>query len=347
MDPAPEQPPPVESRESSPPRLWPGLRLALLIAAAVFGFSVLTVILSPDTWSWRMTWASLVVATGWRFAVLLGLLVAFGLPPMILAWLVRRAGHRRGWPAHQSRRVAVAAVVALVVIGGVGSIGWAWTEVRQSSKLKAMIPRQMAAAADQYALENGYAKIFIRYEDLVGAQAYIKAQSIVDGEDPRAQFPIRMHWGNPFKVRLPDGTTVERSEVFAVVSPRGLVATYPSPHEGHYDSKRVYLLPDGTTFRNHRIVNRRPDPAGMEGRDQDGVHVYDLGNNSRYEITYRAGMPDGPFRAYRADGSLWVEATYVKGHVVGPAWHHLPGGRKFDELAVGAEEATRLLQRPN
>ena len=70
----------------------------------------------------------------------------------------------------------------------------------------------------------------------------------------------------------------------------------------------------------------------------DGLHIVKLKDGRRFETTWRGGVPDGPFHAYRADGSLWGEATYAQGRVVGPSWIHLPDGRKFDELT---EEETK------
>jgi hypothetical protein len=71
----------------------------------------------------------------------------------------------------------------------------------------------------------------------------------------------------------------------------------------------------------------------------DGVHISRLKDGRRFEITWHGGVPDGPFRAYRADGTLWGEATYVKGRLAGPSWLHLPDGRKFDELTEDETKA--------
>lgn len=279
------------------------------------------------------------------------ILITAGLPGLFAvaaAFVFVRAGLRRDWPAYNGQLwgwgFGAAGMATLLVFGAVGA-----RMARQSSKYKAMIPRQLAAAADQYYLENGYVKALIPYADLVGPDRYIKAYRPVDGEDPSEQFPILNGWGQVFDVRLPDGTTVKRQEVFASVGKSGLVATYPRPQEntgGSYDPRRVYQLSNGITFQDNQLVNRAPDPEGREGRDQDGVHIYPLGGAGRYEITYRGGVADGPFRAYREDGSLWVEATYQRGRVVGPAWHYLPDGTKFDELTVPAEEAYRLTHPP-
>ena len=289
------------------------------------------------------------------FAQSLGLynfdtVIALGLASILVvpvAYIVMRAGLKREWPGRNAQLIgwSVAATLSLVLCVAVGfGVG----EVRRSSKHKAMIPRQLAAAADQFWLEHGPFKVFIRHEDLFGPQRYIKGYNPADGENPADQFPLRFGWTQPYDVLLPDGTKVRRAEIFSSVGKSGIVATYPLPQDetGGNDPNRVYRLSDGTTFRRNRVVKLPPDPAGLEGRDQDGVHTYAYVGGTRLEITYRGGVPDGPFRAYRANGRLWVEATYVRGRVVGPAWHHLPDGSKFDELTVTLEEALRLTQPP-
>lgn len=71
----------------------------------------------------------------------------------------------------------------------------------------------------------------------------------------------------------------------------------------------------------------------------NGMHTTVRKDGRRFEITWRDGVPDGPFRAYRADGSLWGEATYGQGRVIGPSWIHLADGRKFDELSEDETKA--------
>jgi type IV pilus assembly protein PilA len=58
----------------------------------------------------------------------------------------------------------------------------AYQKVRVASQDKAVLCpiRQLAAAADQYYLENGVSTV--RYEDLVGVTNYIKAVTPVAGE---------------------------------------------------------------------------------------------------------------------------------------------------------------------
>jgi hypothetical protein len=133
-------------------------------------------------------------------------------------------------------------------------------------------------------------------------------------------------------VRLPDGTTIQRSEVLASVGPHGLVATYPLPENERYKPGCTYLLACGISVRDGHAVDRSPDPVGCEGRDQDGVHTTLLGGGARWETTFRNGVPDGPFRSYNSDGSLSCEATYIHGRLTGPAWRFPGDGTRYDEL---------------
>lgn len=71
----------------------------------------------------------------------------------------------------------------ILVLGVLAALVWsALQKVRQSSQDKAvMCPiRQLAAAADQYYLENGVSSV--EYAQLVGATNYIKAVTTVAGE---------------------------------------------------------------------------------------------------------------------------------------------------------------------
>src|SRR5690349_22069853 len=69
--------------------------------------------------------------------------------------------------------------------------GQAFGTVRQSSGDKAILCnlRQLAAAADQYFLENN--KTVVSYEELVGPDKYVKAIRPVRGEDYRPLFPFK------------------------------------------------------------------------------------------------------------------------------------------------------------
>jgi hypothetical protein len=95
------------------------------------------------------------------------------------------------------------------------------------------------------------------------------------------------------------------------------------------------------SYRGNRVVNLPPDPAGREGRDQDGIHTYQLPDGRRFEITYHGGVPDGPFRAFYTNGAPWGEATYRQGRVI-EAWLITRQGRRFDELHNGPAASDAL-----
>jgi tetratricopeptide (TPR) repeat protein len=261
-------------------------------------------------------------------------LLLWGPPVVVLVAIVPivRVGLRRGWPG-RNRQLKGLGAGASVSIGSLVFLVLSFQKVNESSQLKAMLPRQPAAAMDQFFLENPD-RIFLKYDELIGPDRYIKAYHATDGDDLKKQFPMRRDWLEPVSVRLPDGTTVRRVEVLAAFTKRGLIMTYPLPQEDRYDPKRVYRLDCGVSFRGNRVVNLPPDPAGREGRDQNGIHTYSLTDGRRFEITYQGGVPDGPFRAYQADGAPWGEATYRNGRVVS-AWLITRDGRKIDELKDG------------
>jgi len=255
-----------------------------------------------------------------------------GLIPVFAPLVLGRWGRKRGWPPSRTRIIAISFVV--LWLGVLATLMTsAFLKVRESSKLKAMLPRQIGAGVDQFFLENSD-RIFLNYEELVGPQCYISAYHSVDGEDLSVQFPLRRGWIDRIPVRLPDGSTVLRHEVIAAIGQSGLIATYPLPQENLHDRNRVYRLDCGVSLRGNRVVNLPPDPAGREGRDQDGVHTYSLPDGRRFEINYHGGVPDGPFRAFYLNGALWGEATYRQGKVI-EAWLISRRGKRFDELHDG------------
>lgn len=74
-------------------------------------------------------------------------------------------------------------VVLALVAGVLAAVSYtAYRKVRQSSEDKGVIcvVRQLAAAADQYYLENGVSTVELR--QLVGATNYVKAVNTVAGE---------------------------------------------------------------------------------------------------------------------------------------------------------------------
>ncbi len=78
----------------------------------------------------------------------------------------------------------------LALVAGVLVLGayTGYQKVRQSSEDKAVIcpVRQLAAAADQYYLENGVSTV--AYRDLVGATNYLKAIATIAGETYPAHY---------------------------------------------------------------------------------------------------------------------------------------------------------------
>lgn len=80
-------------------------------------------------------------------------------------------------------------MIVVVIIGLLAAMAIpAFQKVRQSSQDKAVLnnARQLAAAADQYYLENGVSSV--SQGDLVGASSYVKSLNLVANETYPAGF---------------------------------------------------------------------------------------------------------------------------------------------------------------
>lgn len=107
-----------------------------------------------------------------------------------------------------TRRSATLAGVWCLVAGvPVSLLGGGLNNISVSSRDKAVLCnlRQLAAAADQYFLENRTTTV-LRYEDLVGPDKYVKAMNAVRGESYRHNFPLRA--GDTLTVEVGHGRTI-------------------------------------------------------------------------------------------------------------------------------------------
>ena len=148
--------------------------------------------------------AALLYKHAWRFPVVQNLRGArlfcalwilatpFG---AILAGLVRLAT----WTA-----VLKGAAICLAITAPAYGLTGSFEKVRNASRDKAVLCnlRQLAAAADQYFLENNVTSVE-RMEELVGPTKYIKALNAVAGEDYAANFPLRN--GDILSAEFPNG----------------------------------------------------------------------------------------------------------------------------------------------
>lgn len=114
---------------------------------------------------------------------------------------------RSYWNRSLKQDVAMVAVYNPVTIGILAAMAIpAFEKVRTSSQEKAILNnlRQLAAAADQYYLENGVQAA--TFNDLVGPTRYVKAIQSVAGENYRQ---IRFVLGQPLRVVLPGGRVIQ------------------------------------------------------------------------------------------------------------------------------------------
>lgn len=105
------------------------------------------------------------------------------------------------------------------------------------------------------------------------------------------------------------------------------------------DYRALFPIRRGSDWEEWSLIlpgGRKIDFGNQTNPFPDGVRKQRWPDGRRFETTYRHGRPDGPFRAYLPDGTLWGEATYEQGRLVGPAWLVTRDGRKFNELTDGA-----------
>ncbi len=105
-------------------------------------------------------------------------------------------------PSHGFAAREILIVLALVAGILTAAAYTGYRKVRQSSEDKGVIcvVRQLAAAADQYYLENGVSTVELR--QLVGATNYVKAVNTVAGES----YPVRYTRGMTMTVTGVAGT---------------------------------------------------------------------------------------------------------------------------------------------
>lgn len=116
---------------------------------------------------------------------------------------------RSYWDRSLKQEIAAVSMYNPVSVGLLAAMAIpAFQKVRQASQEKAVLNnlRVLAAAADQYYLENGVTSA--TYRDLVGPGHYVKVLNPVAGEDYRS---LQFRQGQALRVRLPDGRMVEFS----------------------------------------------------------------------------------------------------------------------------------------
>jgi type IV pilus assembly protein PilA len=114
---------------------------------------------------------------------------------------------RSYWNRSLKQEVAMTAVYNPVTVGVLAAMAIpAFQKVRTVSQDKAVLNnlRQLAAAADQFYLENGVSQA--TYNDLVGPTKYIRSLVPVAGEDYRS---LRFRVGQPLRVQLRTGQMIE------------------------------------------------------------------------------------------------------------------------------------------
>jgi hypothetical protein len=90
----------------------------------------------------------------------------------------------------------------------------------------------------------------------------------------------------------------------------------------------VAQLPDGSVAIFDPMDNRQ-DRRTVRPKPADGKQTEKT--QTRYiEITYRGGVPDGPYRVFSEQDGLLGEANYSQGRLTGPCWNYM-GEKPYDE----------------
>lgn len=230
------------------------------------------------------------------------LMLAMGVPALVLTVVVARRAVRHGWAARNWQFVgwglAGAGLALLAVVA---------LEKQRNTTLRKVVEgnfRQLGAALDQYYLEYPH-RFFVGYDELVGHDRYIKTVNSVRGEDYRGLFPAdryrrRFHQA----ITLPNGLNV--------VDTYDRVAS-PSPPDG----VQVESDPDGEKFettwrggaRHGRFRAWRADGSlwseaeFAQGRIAGPCWLY-LRDGSRFDELDPAQHPDAIARRKLAEGDL-------------------------------------------
>jgi type IV pilus assembly protein PilA len=168
--------------------------LALVLASTLLtGF----VIVLAYKHAWRVP-----VVRDFRGGPLVGALWLL-IAPSVAMGLSRLLRHK--WRTGAKAGALCASFGLLVLVGG-----QAFGGVRRSSQDKAILCnlRQLAAAADQFFLENNVTTA--SYDDLVGPDKYVKAVNAVRGENYRALFPFKQ--GAALTIEVGHGRTISYGE---------------------------------------------------------------------------------------------------------------------------------------
>jgi hypothetical protein len=173
------------------------MRIRRLPTVAVTGLSIAAGALA----------AVLLYKHAWRFPIVQNLrgaqlFCALWILATPVAAVLAALGRLATWSS-ALKGAAICLSVTVPAYGLTGSV----EKVRNASRDKAVLCnlRQLAAAADQYCLENNVS-VVERLDELVGPTKYIKALNAVLGEDYRANFPLRN--GDILSAEFPNGRII-------------------------------------------------------------------------------------------------------------------------------------------
>lgn len=206
-----------------------------------------------------------------------------------LTWLLALRGLRRGWAARTGWLVGwgLAAVASLALLT---TLLYTVRMVRRSTNQKAMLGniRQLAAAEDQFTLENGY-RIFLCYDDLVGPGRYVKTIYTAAGEDYRSLYPRRQ--GTPISVSGPGGLQAAYAVNLETAATTDGVHSEPAPAGGRFEITWKDGAPHGPFRAFHADGSRWAEAAYDHGRVAGPSWIY-LKDGSRFDELDPAQRPE-------------------------------------------------------
>ncbi len=219
------------------------------------------------------------------------------------------------------RRFPWEAGAALIVV--IALLGWflvpRYLEMKRARQEKMIVDHvfKFLTGADQFFLEHAD-RLFVRHDEMVGPGRLLQqAFGPEAGEDYVALFPIRRDHAE-LAVKTVDG--------------RRVIWFMYDDADGKLQQGVVTVRAKGEMTGGSEEITAYRQLLGREKRD--GPQVKQFPDGSRFETTYRSGVPHGPFKAFYPDGKPWGEANYENGLITGPCWNYPRQGARFDELST-------------
>lgn len=174
------------------------------------------------------------------------------------------------------RTALTSAAICLGIAAPLYALTGSFEKVRTTSRDKAVLCnlRQLAAAADQYCLENN-GQVVERLEELVGPTEYIKALNAVAGEDYRENFPVCS--GAILSAEFPSGRIINYA---SGPTPPGYQHVYEPGEIPPWRTKKSTPVAPGSMGRVTPVTGGKPAPAAAVALSEEALRR-ELGKPTR------------------------------------------------------------------